>query len=123
MNPQPQPFDYYLDVLKNKYAQFNGRARRREYWYFVLFNLLISIGLGIVGTFVDSNFLSMIYNLAVFVPGIAAAVRRLHDTGRSGLWILIGLIPVLGLIVLIVFMVEDSKPDNQYGPNPKAAVL
>ncbi|NHE59453.1 DUF805 domain-containing protein [Cyclobacterium plantarum] len=122
MNPQPQPFDYYLDVLKNKYAQFDGRARRSEYWYFVLFNVLVSIGIGIVGTFLDSNFLSMIYSLGVFIPGIAVAVRRLHDTGRSGLWILIGLIPIIGLIVLIVFMVEDSKPDNQYGPNPKIAV-
>ncbi|MBD3629590.1 DUF805 domain-containing protein [Cyclobacterium sp.] len=122
MNPQTQPFDYYLDVLKNKYAQFEGRARRSEYWYFVLFNVLVSIGIGIVGTFLDSNFLSMIYSLGVFIPGIAVAVRRLHDTGRSGLWILIGLIPIIGLIVLIVFMVEDSKPDNQYGPNPKTAV-
>ncbi len=119
MNAQSQPFDYFLDVIKNKYAQFDGRARRSEYWYFVLFNILISLGIGIVGTLLDLSFLSMIYSLAIFIPGIAVAVRRLHDTGRSGLWVLIGLIPVIGVIVLIVFLVEDSKPANQYGPNPK----
>lgn len=119
MNAKSQPFDYFLDVVKNKYAQFDGRARRSEYWYFMLFNILISMGIGIVGTFLDLSFLSMIYSLAIFVPGIAVAVRRLHDTGRSGFWILIGLIPLIGVIVLIVFLVEDSKPANQYGPNPK----
>ena len=88
-------------------------------------HLLISNSLGIVGIFVDIQ-LSQ-YDLQILASicsrDLQAAVRRLHDKGRSGLWNLIGLIPVLGLIVLIVFMVEDSKPDNQYGPNPKAAVL
>jgi len=119
MNPQPQPFDYYLNALKYKYAKFDGRARRSEYWYFVLFNVLVSIGIGIIGTFLDTTFLSGVYSLAVLIPGIAVAVRRLHDTGRSGFWIAIGLIPIVGLIVLLVFFVEDSKPANQYGPNPK----
>ena len=123
MNPQPQPFDYYLDVIKNKYAQFTGRARRSEYWYFVLFNILIGIGISLIDVFAGTAFLNIIYSLAVLVPGLAVAVRRLHDTGRSGIWILIGLIPLIGVIVLIVFMVEDSKPDNQYGPNPKKLVI
>ncbi|MEX2569608.1 MAG: DUF805 domain-containing protein, partial [Cyclobacteriaceae bacterium] len=110
MNPQPQPFDYYLEVLKNKYAQFSGRGRRSEYWYFALFNILINIGIAIMDVFLGTAFLNVIYSLALLIPSLAVTVRRLHDTGRSGLWILIGLIPVVGVIVLIVFLIEDSKP-------------
>ncbi|MFC4870211.1 DUF805 domain-containing protein [Negadavirga shengliensis] len=120
MNAQPQPFDYYLDVMKNKFAQFTGRARRSEYWYFVLFNLLIGLGLVMIDAFMGTAFLNMIYSLLVIVPGLAVSVRRLHDTGRSGWWLLIGLVPIIGMIILIVFLVQDSHPyDNQYGPNPK----
>tara|TARA_R100000005_G_scaffold96344_1_gene82558 strand:- start:2504 stop:2887 length:384 start_codon:yes stop_codon:yes gene_type:complete len=119
--------NWYLDVLKNKYAMFNGRARRKEYWFFVLFNILASIALGIVdgitGTFNDEmgvGLLGGIYWLAVLIPAIAVAVRRLHDTGRTGWWLLLCLIPVIGGLVLLIFMVFDSEPgDNQYGPNPK----
>tara|TARA_R110001599_G_scaffold8651_5_gene41991 strand:- start:20435 stop:20818 length:384 start_codon:yes stop_codon:yes gene_type:complete len=121
--------DWYLDILKNKYAMFGGRARRKEYWYFVLFNLLASIILGVVdgitGTYSEDAGLGLlggIYALAVFIPSIAVAMRRLHDTGRSGWWLLLALIPILGFLVLLVFMLLDSEPgDNQYGPNPKAA--
>ena len=88
--------NWYLDVLKNKYAMFNGRARRKEYWFFVLFNILASIALGIVdtitGTFNDEmgvGLLGGIYWLAVLIPAIAVAVRRLHDTGRRGWWLLL----------------------------------
>lgn len=119
--------NWYLDVLKNKYAMFNGRARRKEYWFFVLFNILASIALGIVdsitGTFNDDmgvGLLGGIYWLAVLIPAIAVAVRRLHDTGRTGWWLLLAFIPVIGGLVLLIFMVFDSEPgDNQYGPNPK----
>ncbi|MBM70673.1 MAG: hypothetical protein CME43_14490 [Haliea sp.] len=119
--------NWYLDVLKNKYAMFNGRARRKEYWFFVLFNILASIALGIVdtitGTFNDEmgvGLLGGIYWLAVLIPAIAVAVRRLHDTGRTGWWLLLAFIPVIGGLVLLIFMVFDSEPgDNQYGPNPK----
>jgi uncharacterized membrane protein YhaH (DUF805 family) len=119
--------NWYLDVLKNKYAMFNGRARRKEYWFFVLFNILASIALGIVdgitGTFNNEmgvGLLGGIYWLAVLIPAIAVAVRRLHDTGRTGWWLLLCLIPVIGGLVLLIFMVFDSEPgDNQYGPNPK----
>ncbi|MCR9185609.1 MAG: DUF805 domain-containing protein [Halieaceae bacterium] len=122
--------DWYLDILKNKYAQFTGRARRKEYWYFVLFNLLASIALGVIdgitGTYSDDAGLGLlggIYALAVFIPSIAVAMRRLHDTGRSGWWLLLALIPILGFLVLLVFMLLDSEPgDNQYGPNPKVGV-
>ena len=111
---------WYLTVLKN-YAGFSGRARRTEYWMFILFNIIISVVLSVIGSVVDQgNILGAIYALAVLIPSLAVAVRRLHDTGRSGWWLLIGLIPLIGAIVLIVFMASEGKPgDNEYGPNPK----
>lgn len=119
--------NYYLDVLK-KYAVFEGRARRKEYWFFVLFNFLIGVGLGIIDNVIGlsgegaaGGLLSLIYTLAVLVPSIAVAVRRLHDTDHSGWWLLIGFVPLIGIIVLFIFMVLDSQPgDNRFGPNPKA---
>lgn len=121
--------NWYIEVLK-KYAVFSGRARRSEYWYFVLFNIIISIALGVIdgitGTFSQEagmGLLGTIYTLAVLIPGLAVSVRRLHDTERSGWWLLIALVPLVGAIVLLVFMVQDSKTEqNQYGENPKAAV-
>ena len=118
--------NYYLDVLR-KYFVFEGRSRRKEYWMFVLFSILISIVLTVVervtGLYSAENgmgFLSSIYSLAILIPSISVGVRRLHDTGKSGWWILIGLIPFIGTIVLIVFFVMDSDPgQNEYGPNPK----
>lgn len=120
--------NWYIEVLK-KYAVFNGRARRKEYWYYYLFYMLIYIVLIIIdivtGTFsaeAGMGLLIGIYTIAVLIPSIAVGVRRLHDTNRSGWWLLIGLIPIIGAIVLIVFLASDSKPEeNQYGPNPKAA--
>lgn len=113
--------DWYLTALK-KYAVFRGRARRKEYWYFALFNFLISLGLGFVDGALglmnaESGFglFSGIYSLAVLIPGIAVGVRRLHDTGRSGLWLLISFIPIIGIIVLIIFLASESQPEpNQY---------
>lgn len=116
---------WYLDVLK-KYAVFQSRARRKEYWMFTLFSMLIYIGLmiieGILGMGSEGGIglLSLFYSLGVLLPSLAVTVRRLHDTGRSGWWLLIGLIPLVGGIVLLVFMVLDGQPgSNQYGPNPK----
>lgn len=117
---------WYLEVLK-KYAVFGGRARRKEYWYFVLFNIIISIVLtgidGVTGSFsaqTGMGLLSGIYSLAVLIPCIAVSVRRLHDTDRSGWWLFIVLVPLVGAIVLLVFAVQDSKPGaNQFGDNPK----
>ncbi len=117
---------WYTDVLK-KYAVFSGRARRKEYWMFFLFNLVISVILSIVDSVAGTNgsgvgVISTIYSLAVLIPSLAVGVRRLHDTGRSGWWILIGLIPIIGTIVLIVFLAtEGNAGDNVYGPDPKAA--
>lgn len=124
--------DWYLAVLK-KYAVFDGRASRREYWMFFLINLLISIVLGAIdglfrsvfeaalGTDLGTTgFLGSLYGLAVLIPSIAVAVRRLHDTGRSGWWLFLNLIPIIGFIVVIVFLASEGQPGpNRYGPNPK----
>jgi uncharacterized membrane protein YhaH (DUF805 family) len=111
---------WYLAVLK-KYAVFDGRAHRAEYWFFVLFNVLISIALMVIDVVVGTfGALGGLYGLAVIIPAIAVAVRRLHDIGRSGPWIFISFVPVAGPIILLIFMVTDSQPgENQYGPNPK----
>lgn len=112
--------DYYIAVLK-KYAVFSGRARRKEYWMFVLFNFIISFIISLIGTFIETLlFLQYLYMLAILIPGIAVTVRRLHDTNRSGWWYFIVFIPIVGAIVLIVFLAQDSQSgENQYGPNPK----
>ncbi len=110
-----------------KYGVFGGRARRKEYWYFLLFNILIEMVLGgidrVTGSFspeAELGLLGGLYSLAVLIPGIAVSVRRLHDIGKSGGWILIGLVPLVGGIVLLLFMGRDSQQgENQYGPNPK----
>ena len=114
--------NWYLEALK-KYAVFSGRARRSEYWMFTLFNVIISFVLGFIeGYMGGTGVIGLIYTLAVLIPGLSVAVRRLHDTERSGWWLLIGFVPVVGIIVLLVFLVQDSKPgSNQYGNNPKAA--
>ncbi len=112
--------EWYLKVLKN-YVGFQGRARRTEYWMFVLFNFIIAIVLALVEMLLGiGNFLSYLYSLAILIPSLAVVFRRLHDTGKSGLWILISLIPVAGAIILLVFMCLDSDAGtNKYGPNPK----
>jgi uncharacterized membrane protein YhaH (DUF805 family) len=118
----------YLAVLK-KYVDFSGRARRSEYWVFALISTLISYGLLFIdfatfGTDIgELGILSSIYSLAVLLPGFAVTVRRLHDTGRSGLWIFILLIPLVGIIVFIVFLATDSqRGPNKYGPYPKDVI-
>jgi len=118
--------NWYLKVLKN-YAVFSGRARRQEYWFFILFNFIITIALafvdGFAGTFdpqTGLGVLSGLYSLAVFIPTFAVTVRRLHDTSRTGWWLLIGFIPLIGAIVLLVFMFLDSTSGpNEYGMDPK----
>lgn len=114
--------DWYIKVLK-QYVDFNGRARRTEYWMFVLFNFIIAFVLGLVDGLVGTGgILGTVYGLAVLLPGIAVGARRLHDVGRTGWWLLIGLIPLLGFLVLIFFFVQDShEGDNEYGANPKMA--
>lgn len=124
---------WYLKVLR-QYADFSGRARRTEFWMFVLFNAIAGIiltildnllglsGSSMVGgvVYVSTGVLTGIYQLAVLIPSLAVGVRRLHDTGRSGWWLLIGLIPLVGIIVLIVFWATAGDPSpNQHGVNPK----
>jgi uncharacterized membrane protein YhaH (DUF805 family) len=112
--------------LTRKYADFRGRARRSEYWFFILFTVIVSVAGSVLDSVFDIRSASYstgpiqgILQLALFVPTIAVAARRLHDTGRSGWWQLITVIPVIGWIILIVFLVQDSQPANQHGPNPK----
>lgn len=118
--------NWYLQVLKN-YAVFDGRAGRKEYWMFFLFNIIFSIvpilldnilGTTIKGVGFGSFYI--LYSLAVLIPGLAVSVRRLHDFGESGRMILIGLIPIIGGIWLLFIMATNSNPgENQYGPIPK----
>jgi len=112
--------DWYLEVLR-KYAIFDGRARRKEYWMFWLVNFVIEMILGMLDILLFSlGLLGAIYGLFIFIPGLAVTVRRLHDTNRSGWWILISLVPLVGWIFLLIFMIKDSNPGpNQYGSNPK----
>ena len=99
-------FQESVKVCFSKYADFGGRATRSEYWWFFLFILLVSAGASLF-----SNTLSALFSLATLLPSIAAATRRLHDTNRSGWWQLIILVPVIGLIVLIVFLAQEGKTE------------
>lgn len=118
--------NWFLIAFK-KYATFSGRAQRAEYWYFFLFYILIFFGLtiidGITGSFnamTGMGLLGGLMTLVLLIPSISVGVRRLHDTGRSGWWLFIVLIPLIGAIVLLVFTLQDSSPgNNTYGPNPK----
>ncbi|MBN1304310.1 MAG: DUF805 domain-containing protein [Anaerolineales bacterium] len=120
--------NWYLAVMK-KYVEFSGRARRKEYWMFVLFNVIFSvvaIGLdNLFGTFdseTGSGLVSGLYSLAVLLPALAVLVRRLHDIGKSGWWWFIILIPLAGPIWLIILLATEGQAgENQYGLNPKQA--
>ncbi len=104
--------NYYFKVLQN-YATFGGRARRSEYWYFVLFNVIVSFILAFVDVAMGSSILSNIYTVAVIIPSIAVGVRRMHDVGKSG-WFL--LIPIYNFILACT---NGVAGDNEYGPDPK----
>lgn len=115
--------NWYISVLK-QYAVFSGRARRTEYWMFVLCNIIVMLLLGMVDKLIggDNELISSIYSLAVLLPSLAVAARRLHDTDRSAWWLLLGLIPVIGTLVLIYFMVcNGQQGPNRFGDDPKAA--
>lgn len=108
--------NYYVSVLKN-YTNFNGRARRSEYWYFFLFNSIIACALGFIsGLILKSAALGLIYNLIVLLPSIAVAVRRMHDVNKSGWFILI---PIYNLILCLT---EGDKGENPYGADPKTQI-
>jgi uncharacterized membrane protein YhaH (DUF805 family) len=111
--------------LTQKYAGFSGRARRSEYWWFFLFNLLVGVVASVIDSILGTRYgsgtglVQTLVQLALLIPGIAVGVRRLHDTGRSGWWLLIGLVPIVGWVILIIFFAQDSQGENQYGPSPK----
>ena len=109
-----------IQSVFSNYANFNGRARRSEYWYFALFNFVVNTVLGLLAAkFSFFGIIEGLFGLAVLVPCLAVCVRRLHDIGKSGICILFALIPCVGGILLLVWCARDSEPDNQYGPNPK----
>ena len=119
--------NWYLKVLQ-QYTDFSGRARRKEYWMFFLFNMIFAFCAAIIdnilGLKFDQNspygFLYIVYGLFMFLPGLAVLVRRLHDVGKSGWWYFIAFIPILGAIWLLVLLATDSNPgSNEYGANPK----
>lgn len=112
--------EWYVEVLR-KYAEFSGRSRRKEYWMFVLINAVIMVGLAVIDEILGSlGVVGVLYSLAVLIPSIAVSVRRLHDTGRSGWWLLINLIPLIGLIILVIFMIQEGEyAANEFGENPK----
>ncbi len=110
---------WYLYVIKN-YVVFRGRATRTEYWMFFLFNLIFTFVLGFLDGVMETGMLSLVYSLFILLPSIAVSVRRLHDTGRTGWWLLLSLIPIIGGLIILVFLVLDSEEgENEYGSNLK----
>lgn len=107
--------NYFLKVVRDNYANFNGRARREEYWYFFLANMILSVVLSVVDGIIGMSILNPILSLALLVPSIAVAVRRVHDTGKSGWFILI---PIYNLILMLT---EGQPGSNEYGADPKGA--
>jgi uncharacterized membrane protein YhaH (DUF805 family) len=123
--------DWYLDILKNHYADFEGRARRKEYWMFFLVTIGVYIAIAIVSAIVSivsdtlGGLVMLVYYvfaLGVMVPSIAIGVRRLHDTGRTGWLMLLGLIPLANLVLLYFMIVEGDPGPNEYGPDPKGGL-
>lgn len=125
---------WYLKVVRDNYANFEGRARREEYWMFALFNVIfvmLSYIPFIAGAVMESEALMMIgglllflYIVVLFIPSIAVAVRRLHDQGKSGTWYFIGFVPLIGGIWFLVLMVtEGTHGPNQYGQDPKGDLI
>ena len=114
-------FTEAIQTCFSKYATFEGRARRSEYWYFFLFNFIVTMVISVlVNALSLPSFISGLVSLALLVPGLAVAWRRLHDIGKSGAWYFLGLIPIIGTIILLIWLCKDSDPgENQFGPNPK----
>ncbi|MDF2838334.1 MAG: yhaI [Evtepia sp.] len=111
--------NYYLEVLK-KYAIFDGRARRKELWMFLLVNFLIGIVFSILYAISEMFYILWgIYCLAILVPSLAVGVRRLHDIDKNGLWILLSFIPIANIVLLVLYCMDGTPGENRFGPNPK----
>jgi uncharacterized membrane protein YhaH (DUF805 family) len=109
-----------IRTVFGKYVDFSGRARRSEYWWFALFSAILGIVVGIIDAAIHTPILQIIVGLALLLPSLAVGVRRLHDTGKSGWLILLGIIPLVGAIILLVFFCQDSQPgQNAHGAAPK----
>jgi uncharacterized membrane protein YhaH (DUF805 family) len=111
-------FDEAIRDGLSKYAKFDGRSSRSAYWWFVLFSILVYIATEIVDAVINTPVFTALAVIGLFLPSLAVLVRRLHDTDRSGWWVLISFVPVIGSIVLIVFACIDSAPPNKYGDGP-----
>ena len=119
MGKKETKMNEYIRCIK-KYAQFTGRARRREYWMFALFNAIMFIIANVIDDAIGCVIVRPLYDLFIFVPSLSVSIRRLHDTDRSGWMLLLAFIPLVGLIILLVFLGQDSKPgENRFGVNPK----
>ena len=108
-------------AIMQNYCNFDGRASRSEYWWYVLFNTLLGFAIGIVFVWSETmmDIVSGVAGLALLLPGLGLAVRRLHDIGKSGWWLLIGLIPLIGAIILLIWYCKESQMQpNEYGPVP-----
>lgn len=118
-------FGESIKTVFSKYVDFDGRARRSEYWYFTLFIFILDAVLWLLGHLVSAKFgntLMSLVSLAIFLPSLGVAVRRLHDIGKSGWWVLL-IITVIGSLLLIFWWVQDSQDgENEYGPNPKGVI-
>jgi uncharacterized membrane protein YhaH (DUF805 family) len=114
--------NWYLGPIKNHYADFAGRARRKEFWMFVLFNTLVSVVLVAILGMIKLDFLAPIYSLLMLLPGLALTARRLHDVGKSGWFMLISLIPIVGLYLIYLLAQDGEAGSNAYGPNPKSKI-
>jgi uncharacterized membrane protein YhaH (DUF805 family) len=117
-------FGESVSTVLSKYVVFSGRASRSEFWWFTLFNFLVNVVASLVDLLMGTELLSIVTTLALLLPALGVAVRRLHDTDRSGWWILITLIPLIGIIVLIVwYATEGMRGDNRFGPIPADLAL
>lgn len=123
--PAKKPFAYYSGCFK-QYFQFKGRARRAEYWWFFVVNLIPAVTLslldrmlGLVSESTGYGLISGLYIAVAFIPSLAVTVRRLHDTGRSGWWFLLSLIPVINIVLIILLALDGAKSANKYGESPK----
>ncbi len=117
-----EPINWFMKVVTQHYFDFNGRARRAEFWWYILVNFIIAIVLNVIdGMLHLGGILGGLFAVALLLPSLGVMVRRLHDTGRSGWWYFIVLVPLVGVILLIVwFAAEGTKGPNAYGPDPKA---